>query len=368
MSRPDTNPKSRFGMAKPGIHAIPPVALLHCGRGMEDGEGKYGLFNWRENSVSAGVYYNAAFRHLAAWWDGEQFATDSGVHHLGHVMACCAIILDAEAGGNLIDDRSSVEGAFGRMVKAMTREMEPEEADAKDQPDGQIDEDLIDLDALRAVLADEQLRYQVRDICDDLDDEVAEYDTVPCEADFSKSVAAFIDAAHPDMEFRRQAVRRWMAAFQCAKVYDAAKLPEARADWPEFLERFADRVDVTPPASVVEGAVCEPDDPVYAPLAVHIPAVDCMDGEPVAIPLRANITELGLIARLGDFLTNGPEQQKNYRHKLLDDFRAHVDPSNPQWTWDQGKRTRLAFYIECFEKGVAFDLHEMDMQLQKMGY
>ena len=129
MPAPDSNPKSAFGVAKPGIHAIPPVALLHCGRGMEDGEAKYGLTNWRENSVAASVYYDAAFRHMAAWWDGEQVAPDSGVHHLGHVMACCAILLDAEAQGNLIDNRPGVPGAFAEMVKAMTRPMDdPAEA------------------------------------------------------------------------------------------------------------------------------------------------------------------------------------------------------------------------------------------------
>ncbi|MFU1607370.1 dATP/dGTP diphosphohydrolase domain-containing protein [Sulfitobacter pontiacus] len=126
MNRPDSNPKSRFGMAKPGIHGIPPVALLHCGRGMEDGVQKYGLTNWRENSVSAAIYYNAAFRHLASWWDGEQVASDFGVHHLGHVMACCAILLDAEAGGNMVDDRPAIPGTFAAAVKAMTREMLPE--------------------------------------------------------------------------------------------------------------------------------------------------------------------------------------------------------------------------------------------------
>lgn len=122
-TRPDNNPKSAFGMAKPGISSIPPVALLHCGRGMDDGVVKYGLTNWRENSVSAGIYYNAAFRHLASWWDGEREASDSGVHHLGHVMACCAILLDAEAGGQLIDDRPAVPGKFSAMVKELTREL-----------------------------------------------------------------------------------------------------------------------------------------------------------------------------------------------------------------------------------------------------
>lgn len=130
---PDTNPKTRFGTAKPGISSIPPIALLHCGRGMDDGMVKYGLMNWREHEVSASVYYNAAFRHMAAWYEGEQEASDSGVHHLGHVMACCAILLDAEAQGKLNDDRPEIPGNFGAMVAAMTRPFDdPDIPDAFD--------------------------------------------------------------------------------------------------------------------------------------------------------------------------------------------------------------------------------------------
>jgi hypothetical protein len=59
------------------------------------------------------VYVDAALRHLNAWFDGEQEASDSGVHHLGHARACMAILLDAEATGNLIDDRPAEgRGAF----------------------------------------------------------------------------------------------------------------------------------------------------------------------------------------------------------------------------------------------------------------
>lgn len=84
---------------------------------MEDGADKYGLTNWREHQVSASVYYNAAFRHLAAWWDGEENAVDSGVHHLGHVMACCAIILDAQYTNQLNDDRPEIPGPFSATIR-----------------------------------------------------------------------------------------------------------------------------------------------------------------------------------------------------------------------------------------------------------
>jgi len=161
MNLPDSNPKTVFGKSKPGISAIPPVALLHLGRAMDDGEAKYGLTNWRENEVSASVYYNAAFRHLAAWWDGEQFAPDSQVHHLGHVMACCAILIDAEHMAKLNDDRPSVPGPFSRAVAEMTRAIPAVEtatagpvAEISESFDVEISADIEEL-ALRVVSTSE---------------------------------------------------------------------------------------------------------------------------------------------------------------------------------------------------------------------
>ena len=117
---PDDNPKTIIGLSKPSLIAIPPVALLHLGRAMTDGKNKYGLMNWREKRVSSSIYYDAALRHALAWWDGENFASDSGVHHLGHLMACAAIILDAQSVDNLNDDRPSHNGRFAEDVKAYT--------------------------------------------------------------------------------------------------------------------------------------------------------------------------------------------------------------------------------------------------------
>ena len=73
---------------------------------MMDGARKYGPYNWRDNAVLARVYIAAAKRHLAYWAAGEETAKDSGVHHLGHAIACLAILLDAQATGNLGDDRA----------------------------------------------------------------------------------------------------------------------------------------------------------------------------------------------------------------------------------------------------------------------
>ena len=118
---PDDNPKTVLGLAKPSISVIPPVAILHLGKAMADGKRKYGLMNWREKTVTSSVYYDAAMRHMMAWWDGEENASDSGVHHLGHAMACLAITLDAQSLGKLNDDRP-IPGMFAEAVKANTKD------------------------------------------------------------------------------------------------------------------------------------------------------------------------------------------------------------------------------------------------------
>lgn len=73
---------------------VPPVALVALAEAMQNGADKYGKFNWRGTGVSRADYYAAMMRHLLAWAGGEEVAPDSGVSHLGHIMANCAILLD----------------------------------------------------------------------------------------------------------------------------------------------------------------------------------------------------------------------------------------------------------------------------------
>jgi hypothetical protein len=116
----DDNPKTKYGQAKPGLSSIPQTAIIHLGLAMENGRNKYGLYNWREKTVSSTIYVDAAWRHLASWMDGEDVAEDSGVHHLGHVMACCAILLDAFEQGKLNDNRGT-KGKFPEVIKRLTK-------------------------------------------------------------------------------------------------------------------------------------------------------------------------------------------------------------------------------------------------------
>jgi hypothetical protein len=122
-----TNPKDMIGVTKVSISAIPPTALLHEAQALMDGEKKYGTRNWRTAPVQARIYLDACFRHLYAWMEGEEYAEDSGVHHLGHARACLAILIDAAETGNLVDNRPKSEAgqkAFTHQLKATQKELE----------------------------------------------------------------------------------------------------------------------------------------------------------------------------------------------------------------------------------------------------
>lgn len=102
---PDNNPKTLVGASKVPLHLVPPSAVHYLADALADGARKYGAYNWRSSPISISTYKSALQRHMDAFWDGEDLASDSGVHHVAHAMACCALILDAMSLGVLVDDR-----------------------------------------------------------------------------------------------------------------------------------------------------------------------------------------------------------------------------------------------------------------------
>jgi hypothetical protein len=101
----DTNPKDAVGIRKAGMSCIPAEVLLELGVAMQEGAIKYGRHNYRVAGVRASVYYDAAMRHLMAWWEGEDIDPDSGLSHLVKAMACMLVIRDAVFNDNWVDDR-----------------------------------------------------------------------------------------------------------------------------------------------------------------------------------------------------------------------------------------------------------------------
>jgi len=114
-----TNPKDSIGRSKPSPSLLPSALVLNVAQVMRLGEKKYGPFNWRVEKVSLQVYIDAAMRHLLQYFDGEELDPESGVSHTAHVAACMGIILDAEATGNLLDDRPT-KGAASELIRKFT--------------------------------------------------------------------------------------------------------------------------------------------------------------------------------------------------------------------------------------------------------
>jgi hypothetical protein len=100
----DPNPKKLMGDKKPPLHLLPLAGLIHQSLAHMDGDLKYGFENWNDKPVEKLTYIGAALRHIELYKYGETHTRDTGVHNLGAVMACCAIMLDAELNGNLIDN------------------------------------------------------------------------------------------------------------------------------------------------------------------------------------------------------------------------------------------------------------------------
>lgn len=115
----DPNPKDSIGSTKIPMHLWPSTATLLGAMGLLDGALKYGRSNFRAAPVRASIYYDAACRHLIAWFEGRPCDPDSGLPDLAHALACLAIIVDAEAAGTLIDDRM-VSGGYTTLLAALT--------------------------------------------------------------------------------------------------------------------------------------------------------------------------------------------------------------------------------------------------------
>jgi hypothetical protein len=101
----DTNPKDALGSTRAALFAVPLPALLAWTSAHVEGAIKYGWWNWTSAGVRASIYVAAAARHLFKWFFGQDKDPVTGVHHLGYVMACCAILIDAEWRAKLVDDR-----------------------------------------------------------------------------------------------------------------------------------------------------------------------------------------------------------------------------------------------------------------------
>lgn len=101
-----TNPKDAIGSSKPPLSCVSMPVMFEIGNAMLEGSCKYGRHNYRAAGVRASVYFDAAMRHLARWWEGEDIDPDSGMSHVTKAIAGLVVLRDAQINGMVaFDDR-----------------------------------------------------------------------------------------------------------------------------------------------------------------------------------------------------------------------------------------------------------------------
>jgi len=101
----ETNPKDAIGIKKGPISTVSALVVAEMGVAMAEGALKYGRHNYRVAGIRASVYYDAAFRHLAKWWEGQDIDADSGLNHIVKALACLSVLRDSMLSDNWTDDR-----------------------------------------------------------------------------------------------------------------------------------------------------------------------------------------------------------------------------------------------------------------------
>lgn len=71
---------------------LPPDEIEEIVKVLQHGAKKYAPDNWKKVEGGRRRYFNAALRHLWAWWKGESKDPESGLSHLAHSV-CCMIFL-----------------------------------------------------------------------------------------------------------------------------------------------------------------------------------------------------------------------------------------------------------------------------------
>lgn len=78
---------------KPRASLLPLGILYQVIAVLEFGARRYAVDNWQHVPDARRRYYDAAHRHIEAWWTGEQNDPESGLHHLAHAAACLCFLM-----------------------------------------------------------------------------------------------------------------------------------------------------------------------------------------------------------------------------------------------------------------------------------
>jgi hypothetical protein len=119
----DSNPKDAVGSTKPPVSNVPLSVISEVGMALAEGQYKYGGYNWRVIGVRASVYWDATFRHIKAWWEGEDTDPDSQLSHITKAISALVVLRDAMIQDNWNDDRPPRSKQTPAMVSEQYKQM-----------------------------------------------------------------------------------------------------------------------------------------------------------------------------------------------------------------------------------------------------
>ena len=84
--RKDDSAKRRYSLLPTGtVNSVVDV--------LEFGSKKYTDNNWQKVPSAKTRYYDAAFRHIDAWFSGETKDSETGLPHLAHAICCLMFLM-----------------------------------------------------------------------------------------------------------------------------------------------------------------------------------------------------------------------------------------------------------------------------------
>lgn len=99
------NKKEGPGRLKVSMSVVPGIVLAEISVALMEGALVYGSHNYRDSEVKCSTYYDAAMRHLLAWWEGEDIDAKSGISHVTKAISGLIVLRDCMMNGVAHDDR-----------------------------------------------------------------------------------------------------------------------------------------------------------------------------------------------------------------------------------------------------------------------
>lgn len=94
----------KYDAGKPSISLIDKTALFELAKVLDYGAKKYARFNWKKG-IQWSRTIDAAYRHLAAFNDGEDTDPETGLLHVAHLMCNAMFLINFYYTHKELDDR-----------------------------------------------------------------------------------------------------------------------------------------------------------------------------------------------------------------------------------------------------------------------